>query len=96
MNPEIEALVDKAHRSLTVARRLVDEGEYDFGISRAYYAMFYLAPAMLALRSESLSRHGALIASRRRSSCAASRTTKLSRVLPSPRLATCSSVRHAS
>lgn len=62
MTTGIEALVTKARRSLAVAQRLVEQGEYDFGVSRAYYAMFYLATAMLASRRKAFSKHSGVIA----------------------------------
>jgi predicted nucleotidyltransferase len=37
---EIAALMRRAERSLRSARNLLDDGDHDFAISRAYYAMF--------------------------------------------------------
>ncbi len=37
------ALLEKAEESLKGARLLLDGNLYDFAISRAYYAMFYLS-----------------------------------------------------
>lgn len=62
MNPDTEALIAKAHRNLGLARRLVEAGDQDVGVARAYYAMFYLATAMLAVREKSFSKHSAVIA----------------------------------
>lgn len=62
MTAGIEALVIKARRSLAVAQRLVEQGDYDFGVSRASYAMFYLATAMLASRRKAFSKHSGVIA----------------------------------
>ncbi len=61
MNPRIEHLVAKARRSLRAARRLADGGDHDFAISRAYYAMFYLAQAMLLMLGLEFRRHRAVI-----------------------------------
>lgn len=47
MTPEQQALVDKARRSLEAAQSLIDQGFYDFAVSRAYYAMFCVAQALL-------------------------------------------------
>jgi len=47
---EISKLIEKAERSLEVARLLLNRGDYDFAVSRAYYAMFYCAKAMLLTR----------------------------------------------
>ena len=51
----------KAKDSLRGARALVNETLYDFAVSRAYYAMFYAASAMLLSRQLSFSRHSAVI-----------------------------------
>jgi uncharacterized protein (UPF0332 family) len=45
---EIRALIEKAKESLEVTKNLVRDDHYDFGASRAYYAMFYIAEALLA------------------------------------------------
>ena len=44
---EILALMQKAERSLKVSRDLIESGNYDFALSRAYYAMYYAATALL-------------------------------------------------
>jgi len=44
---EIEALIIKAERSVRIARSLLSSGDCDFSVSRAYYAMFYRAEALL-------------------------------------------------
>lgn len=54
---EIEALLEKAGRSLAAARRLLDEGDADFAASRTYYGYFYVAEALLL--SEDRAREGA-------------------------------------
>lgn len=59
---EIQALIEKANESLEVARDLVRDGHYDFAASRAYYAMFYVAEALLADLGQSYSKHSAVIA----------------------------------
>lgn len=38
MTREQQALIDKAQRSLEAAQRLIEQGFYDFAVSRAYYA----------------------------------------------------------
>lgn len=43
MNPEVEALIAKARRSLSVAEELRARGHHDFSASGAYYAMFCMA-----------------------------------------------------
>jgi len=52
----VRYLVKKAERSLKVAKQLFLEGHYDFSISRAYYAMFYCAEALLFARDMSFSK----------------------------------------
>lgn len=61
MTLEQQALLDKAQRSLEAAQTLVDQGFYDFAVSRAYYAMFYLAEALLDQEGLSFSKHAAVI-----------------------------------
>ena len=62
MKPEIQALLDKASQSLQAAELLKREGYLDFAASRAYYAMFYAAQALLLDRERSFSHHSAVIA----------------------------------
>ena len=59
---DIKALIEKARESLEVAENLVREGHFGFGASRAYYAMFYVAEALLADLGLSYSSHSAVIA----------------------------------
>lgn len=61
MTPEQQALVNKAQRSLEAAQNLIEQGFYDFAVSRAYYAMFYLAEALLDGEGLSFSSHAAVI-----------------------------------
>lgn len=61
MTPEQQALLDKAHRSLEAAQNLIEQGFYDFAVSRAYYAMFYIAEALLDQEGLSFSSHAAVI-----------------------------------
>jgi len=62
MTPEQHALIEKARESLRAARLLQDEGMADFSISRAYYAMFYVAEALLLQQGLTFSKHSAVIA----------------------------------
>ena len=57
----IEALIEKAERSLKAAKDLFSEEYYDFAISRAYYTMFYCAQALIFTKNLSFSKHSALI-----------------------------------
>ena len=62
MTPEVEGLLNKARTSLQAARLLHEDGFLDFAASRAYYAMFYAAEALLLNRGLSFSSHSAVIA----------------------------------
>lgn len=55
-------LLEKARRSLRGAQLLQAEGLPEFAASRAYYAMFYVAEALLLELSLSFSSHKAVIA----------------------------------
>ena len=61
MTAKQEALLKKAHRSLEAASRLLRDGDPDFAVSRAYYAMFYAAEALLLSRDLSFRSHAAVI-----------------------------------
>ena len=61
MKPELQALMDKAGQSLSAAELLMREGYTDFAASRAYYAMFYAAEALLLERGQAFSSHKAVI-----------------------------------
>ncbi|MCZ7627288.1 MAG: DNA-binding protein [Candidatus Methylomirabilota bacterium] len=58
---EVEALIQKAKESLDAARSLLRDGYPDFAASRAYYAMFYVAEALLAIMGQSYRKHSAVI-----------------------------------
>ena len=62
INEAINSLIEKAKRSVEAAKRLSDSGDYDFSVSRAYYAMFYCAEALLLTKDLSFSKHSAVIA----------------------------------
>jgi uncharacterized protein (UPF0332 family) len=62
MTPEILALLDKARASHRASVLLSQQGYPDFAASRAYYAMFYTAEALLLSRGLSFSSHAAVIA----------------------------------
>ena len=61
MNPDVLALIDKAKDSLGAAQTLIRDGYYDFAASRAYYAMFYIAEALLMQSGQSYGKHSAVI-----------------------------------
>ena len=47
---EIASYLERANTSLQVARELLDKDYYDVCASRAYYAAFYAASALLSKR----------------------------------------------
>ncbi len=58
---EIEALLQRAKDSLQAARNLLRDSFPDFSASRAYYAMFYVAEALLARLGQSYNSYSAVI-----------------------------------
>ena len=54
-------LLGKALRTLQSARLLLTDGDYDGAVSRAYYAMFYVAEALLLAKGMTFSSHSAVI-----------------------------------
>jgi uncharacterized protein (UPF0332 family) len=58
---EIQALLLRATESVAAARGLLRDGYPDFAASRAYYAMLYVAEALLAHLGQSYSSHAAAI-----------------------------------
>ncbi len=59
---EIELLIAKAYRSLEAAECMREGGFDDVSVSRAYYAMFYMAWAALLTKGVSVASHDELIA----------------------------------
>lgn len=62
MKPEAQALLTKANESVAAAGVLGEKAYWDFSASRAYYAMFYAAEALLLEKGLSFSSHSAVIA----------------------------------
>jgi len=62
MNDQITALLAKARESQQAAVSLLRDDHPDFAASRAYYAMFYAAQALLLGKELSFSSHSAVIA----------------------------------
>ena len=62
MTPECNALLQKSQRSIDSAKLMSEHGFYEFALSRAYYAMFYVAEALLLEQGRSFSSHAAVIA----------------------------------
>jgi uncharacterized protein (UPF0332 family) len=60
VNADIRGQIDKAKESLAAADLLLSQGFIAFATSRAYYAMFYVAQALLTSRGQSYSSHAAV------------------------------------
>lgn len=59
---EVDILLTRARESLRAARLLIQEDLPNIAASRAYYAMFYIAEALLFQRGLTFSSHAAVIA----------------------------------
>jgi uncharacterized protein (UPF0332 family) len=57
MNEYSRKLLDKAIDSIETAEALLDMDKSDFAVSRAYYAMFYIAEALLNEKDMKFSKH---------------------------------------
>jgi uncharacterized protein (UPF0332 family) len=57
---EIAANLERAEQSIQAARDLAGKGYYDFAASRAYYAAFYGATAILLNEGLDFSKHSGL------------------------------------
>lgn len=62
MTPEQNGLLRMADESIAAARLLMEQGIFRFAVSRAYYAMFYCAEALLLEKGLSFSKHAGVIA----------------------------------
>jgi uncharacterized protein (UPF0332 family) len=60
--PEIAANWERAERSLQAAKDLAARGYYDIAASRAYYAAFYAATAVLLCTGLAFNKHSGVIA----------------------------------
>jgi uncharacterized protein (UPF0332 family) len=58
---EIQALLNKAERAIGSAETELRAGNLDFAASRAYYACFYVAQALLLTEDYRFSSHGKVI-----------------------------------
>jgi uncharacterized protein (UPF0332 family) len=59
---EIAANIARAEESIRAAKELVSNGYYDFAASRAYYAAFYAATAVLLADELEYGKHSGVIA----------------------------------
>jgi uncharacterized protein (UPF0332 family) len=58
---EVTSLIERAKKYLKSSKTLLEEGDYESAVSRAYYAMFYSAEATLLTKSLSFSSHRGVI-----------------------------------
>ena len=56
MNDKIFKLVDKAERNIKVSEKLIEDNELEIAVSRLYYAMFYIAEALLLSKNLSFAK----------------------------------------
>lgn len=63
MKEDTRKLLDKAERALQAAQTLLAASDAEFASGRAYYAMFYVAEALLHERGLAFGRHSAVHAS---------------------------------
>jgi uncharacterized protein (UPF0332 family) len=59
---EILSNLERVETNLQVARELLEKGYYDVSASRAYYAAFYAASALLLNQGYDTSKHSGVIA----------------------------------
>jgi len=62
LTPDQEGLLGKARRNIRSAKMLLADGDCDTAVSRAYFAMFYVAEALLLSKGLAYSKHSAVIA----------------------------------
>ncbi len=58
---EVASLIERAKKYLKSSRMLLVDGDYESSVSRAYYAMFYSAEAVLLTKNLSFSSHRGVI-----------------------------------
>lgn len=58
---EIKDLIEKAKKFITTAEHALNIGDYDSCVSRSYYAMFFMAEAVLLTKNLSASSHKGVI-----------------------------------
>ncbi len=58
---EIRDFIEKAEKFLSTAENALNTGDYDSCVSRCYYAMFFMAEAVLLTKSLTASSHKGVI-----------------------------------
>jgi len=61
LGEKVSLIIQKSFRSLKSAKKSMEDEDYDFGTSRAYYAVFYGIQAMLFTKGMSFSKHSGVI-----------------------------------
>lgn len=61
MNEYAQKLLNKAQDAIEAAEGLLEMGKFEFAAGRAYYAMFYVAEALLSEKGLGFSQHGQVI-----------------------------------
>jgi uncharacterized protein (UPF0332 family) len=60
-NTEIQLYLERAHQDLRAAESNLQQGFYAVAVTRAYYAMFYAASALLASKGIARSKHSGVM-----------------------------------
>lgn len=60
MKESSEKLFEKAERAIQATRTLLDAGDTEFAAGRAYYAMFYVAKALVEEKGFNPKKHGSV------------------------------------
>jgi len=60
VNPDVEALLERARNNIEAAQLLAHQGFPDIAASRSYYAMLYAVQALLLAEGLEFSSHGAV------------------------------------
>lgn len=58
---QLQAMLDKAQRTLKAARQHFQAGDHDFASSKAYYAVFHVMQAALLTKGLTFSKHAGVI-----------------------------------
>ena len=61
VSQDVPELINRANQGLSAVRLLIDNGFPTEAVSRAYYAMFYAATALLHSEGITVSKHSAVI-----------------------------------
>ncbi len=62
LSSEVKANMERAEQAVDAAHKLILDGYYDFAASRAYYAVFYAASALLLKEGLEFRKHSGVIA----------------------------------